>query len=97
MPEEIIIPVAKAHSDVDDETVTYILATRKHFEDLRQVAAQLAGLLVLAAVGALSMQRLGLNVTIYDPQVHYQQVRDAWIGVRTPMVLSASAFSISYT
>jgi outer membrane protein len=21
---------------------------------------------------------------IYDPQVHYQQVRDAWIGVRTP-------------
>jgi outer membrane protein len=23
-------------------------------------------------------------VMIYDPQVHYQQVRDAWIGVRTP-------------
>jgi len=39
---------------------------------------------LLAAVGGLSMQRLGLNVTIYDPQVHYQQVRDAWIGVRTP-------------
>ena len=30
------------------------------------------------------MQRLGLNVTIYDPQVHYQQVRDAWVGIRTP-------------
>src|SRR6516165_296961 len=39
---------------------------------------------LLAAVGGLSMQRLGLNVMIYDPQVHYQQVRDAWIGVRTP-------------
>jgi hypothetical protein len=39
---------------------------------------------VAAAVGGLSMQRLGLNVTIYDPQVHYQQVRDAWIGVRIP-------------
>src|SRR5262252_4084032 len=39
---------------------------------------------LLAAVGDLSMQRLGLNVMIYDPQVHYQQVRDAWIGVRTP-------------
>jgi outer membrane protein len=38
----------------------------------------------LAAVGALSMQHLGLNIVIYDPQVHYQQVRDAWIGVRTP-------------
>jgi outer membrane protein len=39
---------------------------------------------LLAAVGGLSMPRLGLNVMIYDPQVHYQQVRDAWIGVRTP-------------
>jgi len=39
---------------------------------------------LLAAVGGLSMQRLGLNVMIYDPQVHYQQVRDAWIGVRIP-------------
>ena len=36
---------------------------------------------LLAAVGGLSMQRLGLNVPIYDPQVHYQQVRDAWIGL----------------
>ena len=36
---------------------------------------------LLAAVGGLSMQRLGLNVMVYDPQVHYQQVRDAWIGV----------------
>jgi outer membrane protein len=25
-----------------------------------------------------------LPTTIYDPSVHYQQVRDAWIGVRTP-------------
>jgi outer membrane protein len=39
---------------------------------------------LLAAVGALSMQRLGLDITIYDPQIHYQQIRDAWVGVRTP-------------
>ena len=39
---------------------------------------------LLAAVGALSMQRLGLNVVIYDPMVHYQQIRDAWTGVRNP-------------
>jgi outer membrane protein len=39
---------------------------------------------LLAAVGDLSMQRLGLNVPIYDPQVHYQQIRDAWFGVRLP-------------
>jgi hypothetical protein len=39
---------------VDDLTVTYVLAARPHFENLRQVAAQLAGLLVLAATGAKS-------------------------------------------
>jgi outer membrane protein len=27
---------------------------------------------------------LGLHTEAYDPVVHYQQVRDSWIGVRTP-------------
>ena len=39
---------------------------------------------VLAAVGRLSPQVLGLRVQTYDPGVHYHQVRDAWTGVRTP-------------
>jgi outer membrane protein len=39
---------------------------------------------LLSAVGRLSPQVLGLAVPLYDPTVHYQQVRDAWIGVRTP-------------
>ena len=39
---------------------------------------------VLAAVGRLSPSVLALPTQIYDPQVHYLQVRDAWIGVRTP-------------
>src|ERR1700722_14209408 len=39
---------------------------------------------LLAAVGHLSAQDLSLPVTVYDPSVHYHQVRDAWIGVRTP-------------
>jgi len=37
---------------LDDRTTAYILATRRPFEDIRQVASQLAGLLVLAASGA---------------------------------------------
>jgi hypothetical protein len=37
----------------DDHTVAYILDSQPLFEDLRQVAAQLAGLLVLAATGSL--------------------------------------------
>jgi outer membrane protein len=39
---------------------------------------------LLAAVGRLSPEILGLNIPVYDPMVHYQQVRDAWGGVRTP-------------
>jgi outer membrane protein len=39
---------------------------------------------VLSASGRLSPQTLHLPTTLYDPTVHYQQVRDAWIGVRTP-------------
>ena len=39
---------------------------------------------VLSAVGRLSPTVLGLPAQIYDPGVHYQQVRDSWFGVRTP-------------
>jgi outer membrane protein len=39
---------------------------------------------VLSAVGRLSPQVLNLKTTVYDPSVHYHQVRDAWFGVRTP-------------
>src|SRR3954465_9432247 len=39
---------------------------------------------VLNAVGRLGPQVLNLRTTIYDPSVHYHQVRDSWIGVRTP-------------
>lgn len=39
---------------------------------------------LLAAVGGLNAGELKLNVPTYDPRVHYRQVRDAWIGVRTP-------------
>lgn len=39
---------------------------------------------LLAAVGRLSARQLGLKVDEYQPQVHYEQVRDKWIGLRTP-------------
>jgi outer membrane protein len=39
---------------------------------------------LLAAVGRLSPEALGLKIPVYDPMIHYQQVRDAWGGVRTP-------------
>jgi outer membrane protein len=39
---------------------------------------------LLAAVGGLTVQGLSLKVPVYDPIVHYHQVRDTWFGLRTP-------------
>jgi outer membrane protein len=39
---------------------------------------------LLAAVGRLTPPVLGLQVPVYRPTVHYEQVRDSWAGVRTP-------------
>jgi outer membrane protein len=44
----------------------------------------IASYAVLASVGSLSPQVLGLHVETYDPTLHYHQVRNAWTGVRTP-------------
>ena len=39
---------------------------------------------VLDKVGRLSPVVLKLPTTVYDPSVHYHQVRDSWFGVRVP-------------
>lgn len=39
---------------------------------------------LLSTVGKLDVQTLGLKTPDYLPEVHYQQVRDAWYGLRTP-------------
>lgn len=39
---------------------------------------------VLSAMGRLDARRLSLRTEIFDPTVHYSQVRDQWLGVRTP-------------
>jgi outer membrane protein len=39
---------------------------------------------LLASVGGLSAEKLGLAVAIYQPKEHYRQVRDKWGGLRTP-------------
>jgi outer membrane protein len=39
---------------------------------------------VLNTIGRLAPQVLGLKTTVYDPSVHYHQVRDSWSGVRAP-------------
>jgi len=39
---------------------------------------------VLSATGRLTLRTLGIKSDAYDPKVHYEQVRDKWIGLRTP-------------
>jgi outer membrane protein len=39
---------------------------------------------VMSAIGRLSAANLNLVVVQYDPTIHFDQVKDKWIGLRTP-------------
>lgn len=39
---------------------------------------------LLSSVGTLDAQSLNLQVAIYEPETHYNQVRDKWFGLRIP-------------
>jgi outer membrane protein len=39
---------------------------------------------VLGSIGRLSAQELRLDVALYDPNIHYEQVKTKWFGVDTP-------------
>jgi outer membrane protein len=69
------LDVLNAQQDLVNARVALVTAQRDRV---------VASYTVLAATGALSAQVLGLKIQVYDPVVHYQQVRDAWGGVRTP-------------
>ena len=87
---EIALNGVREEARVGQRTTLDVLNAQQELVNARSalVTAQhdrvVASYTLLAAVGSLSMPRLGLDVLIYDPQVHYQQVRDAWVGVRTP-------------
>ncbi|MET3661116.1 TolC family outer membrane protein [Aquamicrobium ahrensii] len=44
----------------------------------------LASYAILQAMGRLSVDRLGLQVAKYQPEEHYNAVKDKWYGLRTP-------------
>jgi outer membrane protein len=69
------LDVLNAQQDLVNARVALVTAQRDRV---------VASYTVLGATGALSPQILGLKIQVYDPMVHYQQVRDAWGGVRTP-------------
>jgi len=87
---EIALDGVREEARVGQRTTLDVLNAQQTLVQARTalVTAQhdriVASYAVLASVGSLSPQILGLHVETYDPMVHYQQVRDNWIGVRTP-------------
>jgi len=87
---EVALNGVREEARVGQRTTLDVLNAQQDLVNARQilVTAQhdrvVASYALLAAVGRLSPQVLGLPTSIYDPMVHYQQVRDAWGGVRTP-------------
>jgi outer membrane protein len=87
---EIALDGVREEARVGQRTTLDVLNAQQALVSARTalVTAQhdriVASYAVLASVGSLSPQVLGLHIETYDPVVHYQQVRDNWIGVRTP-------------
>lgn len=87
---EIALNGVREEARVGQRTTLDVLNAQQELVNARValVTAQrdrvVASYTLLSAVGRLSVPVLGLQVPLYDPMVHYQQVRDSWAGVRTP-------------
>jgi len=87
---EIALNGVREEARVGQRTTLDVLNAQQELVNARValVTAQrdrvVASYTLLAAVGRLSARVLGLHVLVYDPVVHYHQVRDSWVGVRVP-------------
>jgi outer membrane protein len=87
---EIALNGVREEARVGQRTTFDVLTAQQTLVQARTalVTAQhdrvVASYTLLAAVGELNLPKLGIMIPLYDPMVHYQQIRDAWIGVRTP-------------
>ena len=87
---EIALNGVREEARVGQRTTLDVLNAQQELVNARValVGAQrdrvVASYTLLAGVGRLSPQVLGLHVPVYNPETHYNQVRDSWAGVRTP-------------
>ena len=87
---EVALNGVREEARVGQRTTLDVLNAQQELVNARVslVTAQrdrvVASFTLLSAVGRLSPQALKLPTETYDPRVHYHQVRDKWIGVRTP-------------
>ena len=69
------LDVLDAEQELLDSQVALVVAERDEY---------VAGFQLLAAIGGLTAQRLDLPVTLYDPAVHLDRVRNKWWGLTPP-------------
>jgi outer membrane protein len=87
---EIALDGVRQEAEVGQRTTFDILFQQQVLLNARVnlVTAQrdrvVASYVVMAAIGRLSAGNLRLAVTVYDPTIHFDQVKDKWFGVRTP-------------
>ncbi len=68
--------------DVLDAQADVITAQISLAQDERDVVV--ASYAIVSAIGALSAERLGLQVAVHRPQEHYDAVKNKWGGLKTP-------------
>jgi outer membrane protein len=87
---EIALNGVREEARVGQRTTFDVLTAQQTLVNARValVTAQrdrvVASYTLLASVGRLTPPVLGLQVPVYRPAVHYEQIRDSWAGVRTP-------------
>ena len=73
--QRTLLDVLDAQAELIDARISLVQAQRERI---------VASFRVASAVGLLTAQNLRLKVQRYDPVDHYDQVKDKWIGLRTP-------------
>lgn len=87
---EIALDGVREEAKVGQRTTLDVLMAQQTLLQSRVslVSAQrdrvVASYAVDAATGRLTAANLGLSVIEYDPTIHFDQVKDKWIGLRTP-------------
>jgi outer membrane protein len=87
---EIALNGTREEARVGQRTTLDVLNAQQELVSARSalVTAQrdrvVASYTLLAAVGRLAPEVIGLNVPVYRSEEHYDQIRDTWSGVRTP-------------
>jgi outer membrane protein len=87
---EIALDGVREEAKVGQRTTLDVLIAQQTLLQSRVslVSAQrdrvVASYTVFAAIGRLTAANLALNVIHYDPTIHFDQVKDKWIGLRTP-------------